>query len=426
MKAYVILLFALGAATHLHGDDLTPSLLSQLGTKAPYDDREMPSRLSASTPPPTNCELLPSSVQVLARHGARHTGKPSDLTKLGEELVALGSPLPWLQSYVYPGAEDEANNLIALGVGEHKGIGARLSNLLPPRFFADYNPNHLLINSTTFSRTGQSATSFCSGAEIISPFVQMEFSGRDDILRFYDHCEAWDDNTDEAASHYVAYSNTSEFQRALVSLSYKALLPQGSLVTPDQFNRAFEACAYDLILSKIDFEWCSLFDQESLKVANYVTDLKKFYSYGPGFEINRDFTAFLMKNIVDALESDIKGTLRFAHAETVIPFLSALGIFDGQEPLTTKRNEERTFKMNQLSPFSANVAILQYNCVGIDGEGDDYSAVKFLVNEVETDKVRGCNKHVFCKFSDFKASVSDLLRMAETKTLSEVCEPKVN
>ena len=338
-SVWLALAFALPCAAAV--EDVKADLSSRLGTKTPYDDRK--TNAPASSPPPAQCEGLPYSIQVLARHGARHTGKPSDLTELGRELVELGSPLPWLRTYEYPGTEDEANNLLQMGKDEHKGIGARVAELFGDSFFEEYNPNFLMINSTTLSRTGQSATSFCAGAGLESPFVRMDSSGRDDILRFYDHCEAWDDNTDAASAPYVSFTKTSDFKSAVADVSVRAELPPGVTISADQFNRAFEACAYDLILSHTDQQWCSLFIEGSLDVANYVTDLKKYYQYGPGLSINRDFTAFLMKSFIDGLESDAKtetkGTMRFAHAETLIPFLSALGIFDGQE---VRRGEERS------------------------------------------------------------------------------------
>jgi len=371
--------------------------------------------------PPPHCQDLPSSIQLLARHGARHTGKPSDLTELGTELIELGSPLPWLRNYSYPGNEEVANNLIEMGKEEHKGIGARLGTLFGEGFFEDYNPNFLMINSTTLSRTGQSATSFCSGAGIDAPFVRMDSTGRDDILRFYDHCEAWDDNADSAAAPYKSYAKTRDFKSALEEFSTLAELPPGVIISAEQFNRAFEACAYDLILSSQTEEWCSLFSEGSLDVANYVTDLKKFYSYGPGFSINRDFTAFLVKSIIEGLESDTKGTLRFAHAETVIPFLSAIGIFDGQEPLGDVRRPDRSFKMNEIAPFSANVVLAKYSC-----KGDSEDLVKFLVNEAEITTVRGCNGNVYCPVSSFKSAVSDLLERAQTNSLDEICTAHEN
>ena len=121
------------------------------------------------------------------------------------------------------------------------------------------------------------------------------------------------------------------------------------------------------------------------------------------------------------VEGGFKGTLRFAHAETVIPFLSAIGVFDadmlgeggGLSP--EKRDEERVFKSSKFFPFAANVVIEVYECY-------DDKRLKFLVNENEISSVRGCGGEVYCRFGDFKASVKDLLELADEFSLLEICK----
>ena len=133
-------------------------LLSNLGTKTPYDQRKWDA--DGDSDPPKACLSTPSHIEVLARHGARHTGKPSSMDDLATALTALGSPLPWLDDYKYSGGEVDANMLLPLGVSEHASLGSRVKDRMGVVFFEEYNPNLLRFNSTSIARAGQSATSF--------------------------------------------------------------------------------------------------------------------------------------------------------------------------------------------------------------------------------------------------------------------------
>ena len=125
-------------------------LLSNLGTKTPYDQRKWdadgdselqgpagvdPEKL---TDPPKKCLSTPSHIEVLARHGARHTGKPSSMDDLATALTTLGSPLPWLDDYKYSGDEIDADMLLPLGVSEHASLGSRVKDRMGVGFFEEY------------------------------------------------------------------------------------------------------------------------------------------------------------------------------------------------------------------------------------------------------------------------------------------------
>lgn len=159
-------------------------LMSNLGTKTPYDQISLdfsPKRIKPHDD--SKCPSTPSHIEVLARHGARHTGKPSSLTDLASDLVTLGSPLDWLEDYKYKGGEVDANQLLPLGVNEHMGIGGRVKGSLESSFFTDYNPNLMRFNSTYVARAGQSATSFLQGATVQSPFITMVPVEEDHMMR---------------------------------------------------------------------------------------------------------------------------------------------------------------------------------------------------------------------------------------------------
>ncbi|GMH81339.1 hypothetical protein TL16_g08900 [Triparma laevis f. inornata] len=310
---------------------------------------------------------------------------------MASDLVKLGSPLDWLEDYKYKGGEVDANQLLPLGVNEHMGIGGRVKRSLESSFFTDYNPNLMRFNSTYVARAGQSATSFLQGAAVQSPFITMVPVEEDHMMRFFDNCPAWDLNKNKIDNLVDVYVSSEEFQSALKEFNELLMLPNGVNASLSQFTSAFEACAYDLILGDEDASmFCSVMSEEIVQVNQYITDLTKYYQYGPGFEINRNFTAHLFRDVVESIERGDKGTLRFAHAETVIPFLSVIGLFDtdgrggGLSP--KKRDEDRVFKSQKFFPFAANVIVEVYDCEGADGEE---KVLTFLVNENEVNTVRG-------------------------------------
>ncbi|ELU06862.1 hypothetical protein CAPTEDRAFT_228544 [Capitella teleta] len=58
-----------------------------------------------------------------------------------------------------------------------------------------------------------------------------------------------------------------------------------------------------------------------------------------------------------------KGVFSFAHAETLLPFISLLGLFRDDLPLTADSlHDNRRFKTSVISPFAANIALVLYSC----------------------------------------------------------------
>ncbi len=66
------------------------------------------------------------------------------------------------------------------------------------------------------------------------------------------------------------------------------------------------------------------------KIMNYIDDLSSYWVKGYGYPINYDISCVLFNNFVDAIDTvinnpvtdhSLKATLRFGHAETIMPFL---------------------------------------------------------------------------------------------------------
>jgi multiple inositol-polyphosphate phosphatase/2,3-bisphosphoglycerate 3-phosphatase len=396
---------------------MTPTaalLVSLLSNKTPYLNSSFVTNPSPPTPVPDACNPVPVSIEGVLRHGARHTDHIDEMNDLAASLAAESRTLSWPSSYTYPAPSIYANQLLEMGMNEHNAIGSKLASLYPS-LFSSYSPVTMGMNSTTLPRTGQSATSFCSGASIASPFIALD-SGVDEKLRFFDFCPIYDANKDSAVAVADDYKASDEALEAVEEFNELAGVPRGTYSYEDM-NLSFEACAYDVIFSNDVAKFCSLLSPNAITVLNYAIDVSKYYAYGPGTTINRNFTAVLIADVIHSIDkslgSDYKGTLRFAHAETLIPFISALGMFDNQPALTVKRDDNRSFKMNEIAPFAGNVVLTVHKC------DEEKVVVKGEINGKEF-IMRGCEGEVYCDYKHFQEGLNDLIEMSNGG-LTEIC-----
>lgn len=123
----------------------------------------------------------------------------------------------------------------------------------------------------------------------------------------------------------------------------------------------------------------------------YLQDLESFYKQGPSFTESDGVTwkmAHLLENDffaeVDAIDQGVLAhgaKLRFAHAETIIPFASRLGLANVMPPLPQARlytYANSAWRGAQVAPMAANVQWDVYR------NGAGRLIVKMLYNEKET------------------------------------------
>ena len=92
----------------------------------------------------------------------------------------------------------------------------------------------------------------------------------------------------------------------------------------------------------------------------------------------------------------------FGHSETIVPLLTALELFKDGTHLKANNMAamvNRKFKSSNISPMSANVALVLYACPGANGGTHSYIA-KLLMNE-ESIKFPLCNNTV-CAYEELK------------------------
>ncbi|TXG50059.1 hypothetical protein EZV62_025934 [Acer yangbiense] len=107
-----------------------------------------------------------------------------------------------------------------------------------------------------------------------------------------------------------------------------------------------------------------------------------------------------------------KARLRFAHAETVVPFSCLLGLFleksefqqiQREEPLQLppKPPQNRSWRASNVAPFAGNNMLVLYSC---PAKSSNKYFVQVLHNERPT-LMPGCGGNDFCPFDDFKESI---------------------
>ena len=377
--------------------------LSNLSTKTPYLSSHFITHPLPSTPPPPTCPTSPSSIHTLSRHGARHTG---DIDGLNDLAASLNST--WSTTYSYPVSPLYSNQLLDLGISEHEYIGEQIAAKYPD-VFESYSPVTHNVTTTALPRTGQSSVAQLRGVGVATPYVVMNGNtpkGADAVLRFYDDCGAWEDGKEVGGRVFEEYLETEVVVEAVARFN---VVTGGQYVYADMAT-AVEGCVYDMILEDVTDRFCSLLDQGVVDIVNYGVDLNKYYQYGPGGgDVVRDFTVMLVDDVVGSVERSLggggKGSLRFAHAETLIPFLNVLGVFDDAEKLGTEIVEGRVFDMSVWAPFAGNVLLGVWECEG-------RVMVRIEVNGREV-SARGCGGEVWCEWETIKGALVDVLDMVE-------------
>ncbi|KAJ8600813.1 hypothetical protein CTAYLR_006412 [Chrysophaeum taylorii] len=346
-----------------------------MGTKTAY-----------SVPTGVGPPALPSScgdavmVNVVARHGSRQS---SHIEELDELASRIGKP------WKYPFAASKASLLLDRGLRESYDLARRLKAAYP-RAFPGNEPfvaTDFEVRATRKSRSVASAEAFALGA---LGATSVDVSSRDDIsLRFFDHCPAYEASVDSDAG----FSELDEYLRgpkiADALATFRHHLGNASL---DDLFLAYEGCAYDFLLeedARVVSDWCSLLGpRDNLLALEYAKDLEVWYESAGGNPLAPRAAVELIRDFFDAFATR-RGAWRFAHAETLLPFATALGAFDAQPPLTAAyRDDTRLFKTSLVSPMAANLVAAAYPCV--DETNRSHFRVKFSLNERDF-QVPGCD-----------------------------------
>lgn len=361
-------------------------------------------------------------VLILQRHGTRFPTKGDmdrmrssfEYIKANEDKISDTS-LNWLKAWVFPYKKENAGMLTSIGIKEHYDMSKRVVTQLK-HLFVDYHAQNHSIQATESERTTRSAGSFGHGLfEGNGPlnchnplYIFSDPLDNDPKLRFFSMCDRFKQKLE-----LVKESNESRvyYEKGIPRVLSKIEKKLGFPLKEKYADSLFSLCVFDFNLHGITNRWCSLFDEEDAKFFETYQDIKTYYERGYGDKLNYEISCALLGDFFESFDLAVEGKqvadLRFAHAETIIPFISLLGLYKDKSPLSPdlpdEELENRQWKLSLISPFSANLMTVMYKC---ESSQTPY-LVKFLHNEQEV-KIPAC-KEKYCDIEELKKAYASFL-----------------
>ncbi len=420
VRAVCIAMFALpllnAAGDHFQKNPSAKFSALLLGTKAPY-------RFAAegNTPPPYGYK--PVFINYVGRHGARFLTDPEDLISVMKILSAAKKMHCLTRSgyrlermlYIF-GKIEKGNygNITRAGAEEQEGIGLRMYR----HYAGVFKGNGLNVVMTSKVRTQQSARAFLKS---LSSYPSYKIHERiipdssDDILRYYDLSSAYrsykkgptvksridsllaDRRMKKALSDLNAEFFRNSFMKKMQAGGIAIAGKNGKRIYYDikdftdnlfgiytiEYSMRYEIRKSGRSLDNTDFG--SFFNSEDLQWLAFTDGAGEFMEKGPacdtlGIQI-RDAVPLLVDFIRTAddyinFPNSIDADLRFAHAETVSPFATLLGIRAASSPSPSIFRYGRHWQPSKIIPLSSNIQWILYSKNG-------HYLLKVLLNERE-------------------------------------------
>ena len=391
-------------------------------------ERRQSVRATGDYAAPAGCRLV--SLDMVLRHGSRFpTGKHVKTAKSLEQLLDAyrgDLKLEWLKTWRSPFKMEDQGLLCGRGVAELRTLGANASRdfraaVLP------YNANEVAFTSTFKSRTAQSASAF--GNAMVddggaTPIAVLSQSREDDVaLRFFDNCPRY---TKTVLENPQATAEAEAWLAANIGSVAKRVAERTGLrrpmlvQNPAMISTMWSVCQSEYVVNNDVVHWCSVFDEEDVRVLEFYDDLAAYHVKSYGNALNYQIAAPLLADIVASLrrnaaatpdDTPVRANLRFAHAETTLPLAALLGLHRAPGEylaanMTLAEIDARTWRFSAASPLAANFAFAQYAC---DGAAE--TQVELLYNGVAF-PLRGCTTRL-CPLSTVEAAFNDELNIAQ-------------
>ncbi|XP_059457969.1 uncharacterized protein LOC132187617 isoform X2 [Corylus avellana] len=391
---------------------------------------------------PDGCN--PIHLSLVARHGTRSPTKKrirelnslEDRLKVllrdaAEQKLSLEKIPSWFRGWESPWkGKSRGGELIIKGEDELYDLGIRIREKFPDLFNEEYHPDVYAIRATQVPRASASAVAFgmglFSGKGNLGPgrhrafAVTSESRASDILLRFYDSCENYKDfrKRQEPAVDKLKEPIFDEITSALASR-------YGLNFTRQDTSSLWFLCKQEASLLDITNRACSLFSPFEIALLEWTDDLELFILKGYGNSLNYQMGVPLLQDVLQVMEQAIKAQeekhargsyekarLRFAHAETVVPFSCLLGLFhegsgyeqiQREQPLELppKPPQKRNWRGSTVAPFAGNNMLVLYSC---PANSSSKYFVQVLHNE-DPIPMPGCDGSDFCPFEVFKERI---------------------
>ncbi|KIY65057.1 acid phosphatase [Cylindrobasidium torrendii FP15055 ss-10] len=343
---------------------------------------------------PSGCSV--TQVNHIERHGARFPtdGATKRIRSAVDKLVAAGTytneTLSFLSDYTY---DLGVSHLLPFGAAQANDSGATSYERYAHLLNADSLP---FVRASGSERVIDTAQNWTEGFSLASNHV---YSPPLSVILSEEGNDTLDDNL--CANIGDSDAQTEEWIAAYappITTRLNADAPGANLTDADIYN-LMSLCAFETLAKETESDFCPLFTAEEFLAFAYVGDLDKYYGTGYGQElgpvqgvgyINELIARLTGQPVQDAtqtnstLDSDpatfpLDRALYadFSHDNQMIAIYAALGLFPQDAPLSTAGPEEgRTWKVDELVPFSARMVTEKFVC---DGDATEY--VRILVND---------------------------------------------
>ena len=261
----------------------------------------------------------PVKVWAVVRHGTRLPSKKvisryNGLVDFKEQLLSKSKSLTAAQRAAFERWTPMEINLqhqkflTSQGEQEQFQLGSRFRERFP-KFFDGSSSSSFTFKHTPTQRSEFSAEKFIEG---LFPSQEKRHKSvvvaRDDkVLRPYKGCELWlktvKKNKEVSLKEKTEFE-ASEHVKNLVNET--RALTQIDSISPFDLEVIYTSCAFENSWQYQLFNgqsvWCSLFNDEQLKVMEYLEDLEYYWIDGPGFEITRQVACKTVEDLFEKLE----------------------------------------------------------------------------------------------------------------------------
>ncbi|KAF5403326.1 Histidine acid phosphatase [Paragonimus heterotremus] len=429
-NSFVAFVLGLLSVIVLNSDRTDDFPVSGLSTKTAYRHCSLvPFRDAAWDQLHASCQAV--HVNALFRHGTRAPSRKNvasfqDLYNRLSSRKHARLPDGFLD-YPIPFQDASDKELLPRGFEELYALGKKFANRWSNTF--QFTPSNVEFYASSVSRSLQSAHSFYNGLFNLPPLTpngsrpcapatqhtpsvgsevdQKRIEVADHLLRFFDYCKRYNEEIEKNKSSVLEYTKFREGSH--MKKVYKTILKKHRLskksFTRDDVYTLFLACAHETA-SQSDSEplspWCGFLRPHHLPVIEYMADLKQYWLKSYGYDLNyvqscplvgemltqilraaQQFKAHRFNQSHPALH---RGTFWFGHAETLLPVVAALGLFNDSvghthpvkllaadfpqwlKKLRFNPPLPTMFRAGHIAPFAGNLALTLYYCPHLASE----------------------------------------------------------
>lgn len=238
----------------------------------------------------------------------------------------------------------------------------------------------------------------------------------DTTLRFHKSCKKYDGKAKEEQKR--EFSKIEEplllnvakemIKRSAGKLEFLAKHLNDSIRTARTVTSLWDICRFEVAIHGSHTDGlCNYFNETEYRIFDYIEDAAVYWMKSYGLDLNHQMSCNLVKEILMLIQqesiNDMKVAVRFAHAETLIPLVTRMGLFhqedisdiyDGSVGVHSSTVRQRKWRSGQIAPFGGNLLFEVHSCKANE---KFETFVKVVLNEVP---VRVCSESIMCSFEE--------------------------